>query len=207
MYAYIKGELIAVNEEGIILENGGIGYNIKVPVSLIQQLPSSGNEIKIYTYTHVKEDAFLLYGVLNQDDLKMFRQLILVNGIGPKGALGILSAMDVDDLRFAILSNDAKSIAKAPGIGAKTASKLILELKDKVSLEDAYENKLQKHSDDAREPQTGSDATIAMIQKDAVDALTALGYSASDSLRAVRKVEISERITVEDLLKLALKNF
>ena len=110
MIHFIKGQLDTVAEQQIVVENRGIGYEILVPASVIQKLPRIGNEVKIYTYMHVREDAMQLYGFMTKDEREMFQLLITVNGIGPKGALGILSIMDTDALRFAILSDDAKSI-------------------------------------------------------------------------------------------------
>lgn len=130
----------------------------------------------------------------------MFKLLITVNGIGPKGALGILSVMDVDTLRLAILSDDAKSIAKAPGIGAKTASKLVLELKDKCHLEDILES-----GTEVSEPGTGNGADNE-ARNDAIQALVALGYSATEAAAAVRNTEITPDMAVEDILKQSLKN-
>ena len=138
MLAFVKGKLDTVTEDYIIVENQGNGYEILVPGSVIQAMPQVGNEVKIYTYLYVREDVLQLYGFLTKDQLDMFKLLITVNGIGPKGALGILTVMDVDALRLAILSDDAKSIAKSPGIGAKTAGKLILELKDKMDLKEDF---------------------------------------------------------------------
>ncbi len=127
--------------------------------------------------------------------------MIGVSGIGPKGALGILSALSADDLRFAVLADDARAIAKAPGIGHKTAQKLILELKDKLKLEDAFEAKLAK-----ADLQTGAAAGLTEAKNEAVEALTALGYSASDALKAVRQAELKEEMGVEEILKAALKH-
>ena len=141
----------------------------------------------------------MLYGFLTKDDLALFKQLITVSGIGPKGAIGILSALSADDLRFAILAGDSKAISKAPGIGAKTAQRVILELKDKMSLEDAFEKKLENEKIHVA-------TSNNQVKNDAVMALTALGYSSSESLKAVSKVEITEDMDVEAVLKLALKN-
>ena len=121
MYAYIKGELAEINTDHIIIESGGIGYRIFIPGQAIEYLPAAGEVLKVYTYLHLREDLMILYGFLTRDDLEIFKQLITVSGIGPKGGLSILSALNADDLRFAILSGDAKAISKAPGIGAKTA--------------------------------------------------------------------------------------
>ena len=136
MYAYLKGTLEEVTEDNIVVEVNGIGYNVKVSGTTVEMLPGMGNEVKIYTYTLVREDALLLYGFLTRDDLEIFKKLITVNGIGPKGGLAILSVMSADALRFAIMAGDAKAIAKAPGVGNKTAERVILDLRDKISLED-----------------------------------------------------------------------
>lgn len=153
----------------------------------------------MYTYLHLREDVMVLYGFLTKDDLELFKQLITVSGIGPKGGLAILSTLDADDLRFAVLSGDAKAISKAPGIGAKTAQRVILELKDKMSLEDAFEKKTM-HVEERAQSAGG-----ASVKNDAVMALTALGYSSTESLKAVSKVTITEDMDVEDVLKAALK--
>lgn len=200
MISFIKGELDSIYEDGIVIENGGIGYDIKVPLSVMNELPSIGDEVKIHTYLYVREDILSLYGFLTRDDLQVFKLLITVNGIGPKGALGILSTISPDDLRFAVLADDAKAIAKAPGIGAKTASKLILELKDKLKLEDAFEQKLSKVSDDSSTAASDKNA-----KNEAIQALVALGYSNTEALKAVRGIEITPDMDTEDILKLSLK--
>ncbi|MBS5933049.1 MAG: Holliday junction branch migration protein RuvA [Clostridiales bacterium] len=200
MISFIKGELDSIYEDGIVIENGGIGYDIKVPLSVMNELPSTGEEVKIYTYLYVREDILCLYGFLSRDDLQVFKLLITVNGIGPKGALGILSTISPDDLRFAVLADDAKAIAKAPGIGAKTASKLILELKDKLKLEDAFEQKLSKVSMDS--PSATSETNA---KNEAIQALVALGYTNTEALKAVRGIEITPDMETEDILKLSLK--
>lgn len=199
MLAFVKGKLDTVTGDYIIVENQGNGYEILVPGSVIQAMPQVGNEVKIYTYLYVREDVLQLYGFLTKDQLDMFKLLITVNGIGPKGALGILTVMDVDALRLAILSDDAKSIAKSPGIGAKTAGKLILELKDKCHLEDILDSGGDRTSPLAETADSGA-------RNDAIQALVALGYSASEAAAAVRKVKVSEDMSVEDILKQSLKN-
>ena len=154
--------------------------------------------MKIYTYLNVKEDCMQLFGFLTRDELSVFRLLITVNGIGPKGGLGILSKLTPDELRFAVMAGDVKLISSAPGIGRKTAEKLILELKDKLSIEDVLER------------QTSEDGQImgaedSEVQQEAVQALTALGYGNAESLKAVRQVELADGMTTEDVLKQALK--
>ncbi len=194
----MKGIVAAIEENFLVLENQGIGYRIFTPASVLERYVRVGEEIKLHTYMHVREDAILLYGFLTADDLRLFELLLGVSGIGPKAGLGILSVLSADDLRFAVLSDDAAAIAKAPGIGKKTAQKLILELKDKMSLEDAFEKKLA-HEQEQTVP-------LADESSEAVMALTALGYPSTDAMRAVRAVEGHETMDVESLLKAALKN-
>ena len=199
MYAYIKGILAEITEDAIIVENQGIGYEIGVPGQVFDYLPSVGEEVKIYTYHYVREDAILLYGFLTKEDVRIFKMLIGVSGIGPKGALSILSVLSTDDLRFAILGDDAKAIAKAPGVGAKTAQRVIIELKDKLSLEDAFEQKLANQAQKAElNPAVG-------VKNEAILALTSLGYSQSEALKVLQGIEISPDDQVEDVLKMALK--
>ena len=177
----------------------GWRYQIFTTGQTFQYLPSMGEEVKVYTYLHVREDAMILFGFLTKDDLFVFRLLLGVSGIGPKGALAILSVMTTDDLRFAVLGDDAKAIAKAPGVGAKTAQRLILELKDKLSLEDAFEQKLAKNDNPVQNKAKGA-------KNEAIEALVALGYSSSEALKALNGIEITDDTDVEDILKAALKN-
>lgn len=204
MINYIKGELAEITENSIVVENGGIGYEIFVPMSLIDRIGKIGSTVKIYTYMHVREDLLQLFGFFGKDELEVFKLLITVSGIGPKGALGILSAMTADDLRFAVLSDDVKTISKAPGIGAKTAGKLVLELKDKLKLKDVIEDALERG--EAKNGSSDLNNGDRKMISDAVEALTALGYSSADAMRAVRGVESGTYTTVEELLKLSLKN-
>ena len=134
MIAYLKGIIAEVTPTRLVLEVNHIGYEIFISAREASELPGRGEEVKIYTYFNVREDAMQLFGFQSEDDLEMYKLLLNVNGVGPKAALGILSVLTADDVRFAVLSDDAKAIAKAPGIGMKTAKKLILELKDKLTL-------------------------------------------------------------------------
>ena len=197
MYAYIKGEIVDITEDNLVLECNNIGYNIRIPLSVAQRLPGTGATVKIYTYTSVREDAFQLFGFLSKDDLEIYKKLIAVNGIGPKGALSILSAMSADDLRLAILSGDAKAISKAPGIGNKSAERIILELRDKVSLTAKSDLPEQIAGSDA---QSNSDA-----KNEALEALVSLGYSPSEALKAVKQIAVTDDMDSGAVLKQALK--
>ena len=200
MISYIRGELAAVQEQKAIVEAGGIGYGIYMSQQTLSMLPAVGEEVKIHTYLNVREDAMQLYGFLTGEDLQVFRLLIGVSGIGPKGGLGILAQLTPDELRFAVMSKDIKAISAAPGIGKKTAEKLIVELKDKLSIEDVLEQAAHG-SEQSKE----IEATDTGMQAEAVQALTALGYGSAESLRAVKKVSV-DCASVEDLLREALKN-
>ena len=198
MIAYIKGSLEDVTQGKVVIEQNGMGYEIQVPANLPEQLPSIGSELKLHTYLHVREDAMQLFGFLTKGDLEMLQLLITVSGIGPKGALGILSVLSAEDLRFAILAGDVKAISSAPGIGKKTAEKTVLELRDKVKLEDAFEQKLNNTVQKTAN-------TSQKAQQEAIEALVALGYSQTEALKAVRKVKITEDMNTETVLKLGLK--
>lgn len=200
MISFVRGIAADMTENSVIVETGGIGYEIYMTGEGLSQL-HMGEEVKIHTYFQVREDAMQLYGFLKKDDLQMFKLLLGVNGVGPKAAMGVLSGITADELRFAVLSDDVKTLSKAPGIGKKTAQKLILELKDKLKLEDAFELKLAHEQEKAAASGDTSDG-----RQEAVAALVALGYSSTDALRAVRKVTEVSPDDVEGLLKAALKN-
>lgn len=200
MISYIRGELVAVEKEKVIIDVGGVGYGIFMPESAMGLLPQMGNEVKLHTYLNVREDAMQLFGFLTRDDLEIFKLLIGVSGIGPKGGLSILSKLTADDLRFAIMSGDSKAISAAPGIGKKTAEKVIIELKDKLDIE-----QILNPSDSETKSAIKMDSSANEVQSEAVQALVALGYGSTESLKAVNKVN-SENMTVEEVLKQALKN-
>lgn len=196
MISYIKGQLVEVFGDTIVVENNGIGFNIKVPATVISRFSKIGESVKVYTYLQIREESHNLFGFLTRDDLNIFKMLINVNGIGPKGALAILSTISPNDLRFAVISGDVKLISSAPGIGSKTAQKLIIELKDKVSLEDALENTLYEN---------GTDMADSEARNEAIEALCALGYGSAQAVRAVNEVEDIESKDSEVILKEALK--
>ena len=202
MISFLKGFIEEKSEKSIFLDVQGVGYEVFMPTSSASQIPPIGEEIKIHTYLQISENGIGLYGFLTKDELNVFKLLITVNGIGPKGAVGILSALTANDLRLAVLSDDDKAIAKAPGIGVKTAKKLILELKDKFHLEEALDEFAGPVSLASSGKQEMNDAHF-----EAVQALTALGYSNSDALKAVRMAEQGENLSTEELLKAALKQF
>ncbi len=193
MIGYIKGEVAAIYEDRLVLENNGIGYNIYMPGSSLELVEGIGAVVKVYTYLCVREDAMLLYGFLTKDDLDLYRLLISVGGIGPKGGLSLLSVMSADELKFAIASGDVKQISKAPGIGAKTAQRVIIDLKDKIDIVSQFD---QMYADNGQKTQA-----LSSVREEAALALVALGYSQTDSYKAVRNAQGDD---VETILKSAL---
>lgn len=199
LISYIRGPLEEKLEDSVVVEAANVGYRIFVPGSVLEALPRLGEEVKLHTHFSVREDGMSLYGFLSKQDLEMFRMLIAVNGIGPKSALGILSALRPDALRLAVISGDAKAISRAPGVGAKTAQRIILDLKDKIKAEDLLA------ADAAVLTEAADVSGVGEVGKEAIEALMALGYSASEASGAVRKVTITDGMTSEAVLKGALK--
>lgn len=201
MFAYVRGIVADITQDCCVIDVHDVGINIHISAQTAARMPGVGQEAKLYTYTSVREDAFWLYGFLSKGDLEMFKRCITVSGIGPKGALGLLSVMDGDQLRFAILAQDIKAISQAPGIGKRTAERLVLELKDKLDYDTA---------DIAREIGGGSvgDAGAVMDhpgKREAVEALVALGYGQTEAMKAVNQVEGADTMDSSAILKQALK--
>ena len=197
MIHFICGDLEETGADYVVLNNQGIGYLIYTPTSVLDELPAIGKLVKMYTYMYVREDQLALYGFLSRDDLQIFKLLIGVSGIGPKGALGILSTISPNQFRFAVMAGDSKTISKAPGIGPKTAQKLIIELKDKLKLEDMFE--------DATESSQETAGINPSAEKETMMALVALGYSESEAFKAMKSISITPDMDSEKILKLALK--
>ena len=198
MISHLRGTLDYVTDHSIEVDTGSLGFEVNVPATVLSELPRVGEDVDLFTYLAVKEDGMSLYGFLSRDALEMFKLLITINGIGPKGALSILSAMTPEDIRFAVLSGDAKALSRAPGIGKKTAERMIIELRDKVSLADAIAPELRETSN------LGGTGHQTAERDEAIEALVALGYSASDALKAVRGIETEGKDT-EAILREALK--
>lgn len=201
MIGFLRGKIAGCDEKVLLLDVNGVGYEINIPLGMASDLPPLGEETKVYTYLSVKDDSFSLFGFLSHDDLEMFKMLIGVSGIGPKGAQSVLATLSADDLRFAILSGDSKAIAKAPGIGAKTAQRVIIDLKDKLSLEETFEHAFNE-SDGKK---TASEENSA-ARDETVEALMALGYSSTDAYKAVRAADDGSGMDSNALLKAALRH-
>lgn len=192
MYSYIKGELVDVAGDHIVVDNNGIGYQMFISSSTHFHMPAIGEDVKVYTYLNVKEDAMQLFGFLTKEELELFKLLITVNGIGPKNALGILGTLEPADLRFAIMAEDAKAISKAPGVGGKSAQRIIIELRDKI---DSVETSALTNS---------PVASLNTMKRDVIDSLENMGYSSSQVLKAMDELEISDDDNIEDVLKQVL---
>jgi Holliday junction DNA helicase RuvA len=201
MIGFVRGIVENVTEDNVVIDVNGIGYNVHVSADTASKMPSFGEEAKLYTYTSVREDAIWLYGFLTRKDLEIFKKCITVSGIGPKGALSILSVMDADTLRYAISAGDKKAISKAPGVGPKMAERLILELKDKITYDDDLIDR-EIESTAGRSPLASSD--VPQI-REAVEALVALGYGQTESLKAVSSIPDIEPMDSGAVLKAALK--
>lgn len=191
MFAYIKGTLMAVNSTFAVVENGGIGYKINMPFRESSALPMN-SDVKVYIYTHIREDAFDLFGFSSEDSLGLFELLISVSGIGPKAATAILDTFSPAEVISFVSSGDFKSITKASGIGAKTAQRIVLELADKLK------------GFSAGIPDINTTSNIpGSMSDEAISALIALGYSENDARSAVMRVGSASN--VNELIKLALK--
>ena len=198
MIGFIKGTLAEMLSDSVIVECSGVGFRIFVSGNIYSSGISEGEEIKLYTHMSVKEDSITLFGFLTRDDLNVYKQLLGVNGVGPKAAMAILSVMSADDLRIAVLTEDVKKISSAPGLGKKTAQKVILELKDKFDFTDIDSIAASAASE--------SISIEADGVKDTIAALAALGYTQGEAARAVKKAAASTGSDdSEVLLKEALK--
>ena len=201
MIGYIKGTIEGIFQDSVLIENQGIGYKVFTSGKVIDSLNGMHQQVKFFTYLHVREDELSLFGFPTTEEIDTFKLLIGVNGIGPKAALAILSVLSVRDLSLAIMSEDAKAISKANGVGAKGAGRVIMELKDKLKLDDLFIT-----GEDAADDMTGSitNSEANSIQ-DTVLALASLGYSEFEALKAIKQIKGAELMEAEDLLKAALK--
>ncbi len=197
MIAYISGALVSAGENYIVIDNHGMGYRIFVSGKFLEHIPAYGTQIKIYTHMYIREDELTLYGFHSEEELSVFRILIGISGVGPKVAMAILTALTIQELQLAVISEDAKTISKANGVGTKGASRIILELKDKLKMEDMM--------DAAYEQSIAQDTQDANAARDAILALVNLGYSNSEAALAVKKIGDTSQMDIEAILKAALK--
>lgn len=220
MIAFLRGYVASVYDGAAVIDVNGIGYEVRVSGETVQRLAAAGRdtEVLVYTYTYLREDQIALYGFMSREDLELFKLLITVSGIGPKGGLALLSVGTADDLRFAIMTGDSKMIARAPGVGKKTAERLILELRDKVagmhddSMFAIAAGAAGSSGWDSLAAAGGSGAAVNTdAASEAVEALSALGYSRAEATKAVRAAREdaqkagTDLSDTESILKAALR--
>lgn len=201
MIGYIKGTIEGILQDSILLENNGIGYRIYTSAIVLERMCSLHEEAMLFTHLQVREDGFSLYGFPTTEELDTFKLLLGISGIGPKAALAILSVLSVRDLSLAIMAGDVKAITKANGVGKRGAERVIMELKDKISIEDYFDG--ETDSDLSSVP-VGS-AGIGSSMEDTVLALVSLGYSEFEAIKAIKQIPGAEQMESEVLLKAALK--
>lgn len=192
MYEYIKGIFVGMNKDYIIIDNNGIGYKIFTSGSTIAKMPKTNEMVILYLQQIVREDFIGLYGFLSKDELNMFNLLLTINGIGAKASLSLLSISTIDNLKYAILTGDEKTITKAPGVGKKTAQRIILELKDKIELKDFI-----------KETNMENQQVFNRSLDEALEALVSLGYSEKEAEQALKMVPAEE--SLENIIKSCLK--
>jgi Holliday junction DNA helicase RuvA len=191
MIAHVRGHLIVKTPQYAVIDVNGVGYKVFIPLSTFTKLPHEKDEIMLHTYTHVREDAMLLYGFLSAEERDFFTTLLTISGVGPKMGLNLLSGSSLSDLMKIVESEDAKRLSMIPGVGKKTAARIILELKEKIPMLSAAE---------------GGIVIDHSIAADALSALVNLGYPRAQAYEAVRKVRENDReMPIELLIKEALK--
>ena len=194
MISYIKGKLEAKNLDSVTIDVGGIGYKIFMSVNSMDRLGETGTEVKVYTYMRVREDDISLYGFCSNEELKMFEQLLGVSGVGAKSALSILANISPSSFALAIITGDINTLKGLPGIGAKSAQRMVLELKDKLKTQEAIQTEAVPMQISVKNDKA----------KDAIDALQVLGYSRRDIESVISKIN-TEELSVEDIIKQGLK--
>ena len=189
MIASLQGIIDAIGTDSMIINVNGVGFKVSVPTSVLSDLGMIGREVKLYTHLHVREDDMSLYGFGSTDELRLFDMLLTVSGLGPKTAMGMLSAMSADQLAMAIASGSTEILTTVPGIGKKTADRLILELRDKVG-------GVMISTPAGRAAQENADVVMA---------LASLGYSVNEATRAVGTLPAGQKLSLEEKVKLALQ--
>lgn len=200
MIGRLKGILVNKQPPWILLDVQGVGYEVEVPLSTLFDLPANGQEATLLIHTVVREDAFLLYGFAREIERKLFRYLLKVTGVGAKLALGVLSGMNAEEFAGAIARNDIAALIRLPGIGRKTAERLVIEMRDRLA-----EGFFEGVAADAPVGQVGRIAPLAGADQEAMSALEALGYKPAEAQRMVKAVTDAEGLPVEQIIRLALK--
>lgn len=189
MISHLKGKLEYVYEKSVVVDAGGVGYIVNVSPATLGRLPQAGSEVKIYTYMQISENSQSLHGFLTREEVRLFTLLISVGGIGPKVATGILGTLNPTQIMMAIVADDAVALSKAPGVGKKTAQRLVLELRDKIKSE---------------VPLAHTNASVGGAKSDAMDALLALGYGRTEALTSIMEVA-EEGLAADAIIRLALR--
>jgi holliday junction DNA helicase RuvA len=197
MIAYIKGKLGYTDENFIIVETNGIGYKIYTSLSTVEKAGQTGSEIMLHTHLYVREDNISLYGFISKEELGMFELLISVSGVGPKAAISIISGMSPSKFGLAVITDDVKTLVKAHGVGAKTAQRIILELRDKISKDKEF---IIQNDENYGQPLSEDNERIS----EAVSALMVLGYTGLEAKRAVSSV-YSNELDLEAIIRDSLK--
>lgn len=198
MYEYIKGKYVGIIKDYVVVENNGIGYKIYSSGISMSGMPSVGEEVMLYLEQIVREDFIGLYGFLSKEELKMFNMLLSINGVGAKAALSLLSISKINNLKYAIMTSDDKHLCRAPGIGKKTAGRIILELKDKLKPDEFFD----EDSDGSQGLDANNDDYGIKISE-VLGALLALGYSEKEANMAIKNVKKDS--TVEIMIKDCLR--
>lgn len=198
MISYIKGEIVKKGLDYVIIENNNIGYFINTSFNTLKML-KEGEKSIIYTYMHIREDILALYGFLKPEEIDMFKKLITVSGVGPKAGLAVLSTYDINTIKAIILKDDAVKMSKVPGIGKKTASKIILELIDKVGTVESLDNSDKALVEYVSTISDGSDSS------DVINALVALGFSQLEAKKTLEEIDVTGK-SENEIIKEALKN-
>lgn len=195
MISFLNGTIAAKSENGVIIDVGGVGYSVNMPVSDIAKMGAIGESVKVFTHFHISENAVGLFGFLTNEQIDYFNKLIAISGIGPKAAVSILGTLSVQDLAYAIIAEDVKAITRAPGVGPKAAQRVILELKGKIDTQDAVST-----------PSSGNVSVASSVRADtgAVNALIALGASPSEAQKTVMQIS-GDGMSTEDIIKEALR--
>lgn len=198
MYEYIKGKYMGINKDYVIIENNNIGYKVFTSGATMSEMPSINEEVMLYLEQIVREDFIGLYGFKDREELEMFKLLLSISGVGAKAALSLLSISRINNLKYAIIMEDDKHLCRAPGIGKKTAGRIILELKDKIKKDDIMSGvDIQEGFEDI------APSINVNTVNEALGALLALGYSEKEAETALKQVDKSA--AVEDIIKDCLK--
>lgn len=200
MIGRLKGILVNKQPPWVLLDVQGVGYEVEVPLSTLFDLPANGQELTLLIHTVVREDAFLLYGFSREIERKLFRHLLKVTGVGAKMALGVLSGMNAEEFAGAIARNDIAALIRLPGVGRKTAERLVIEMRDRLA-----EGFFDSAATTAKVGNSGDRAPIAGADQEAMSALEALGYKPAEAQRMVKAVAGAEDLSVEQIIRLALK--